>query len=164
MKFVITTAMLLLCLCSTHAGEKEELAKKLYTAMKSEKMVDQVFESMAPALNQMIGVQDPDITEEEKKERSILLEEIFVITKETFPMDAIRKMTQDIYIEVFSEEELRGLLAFYESPLGQVWAEKQGLVIKASGEKMGPVMVAWYPEFQEKIEAHIKRHNESKGN
>jgi formylglycine-generating enzyme required for sulfatase activity len=53
-----------------------------------------------------------------------------------------------LYAETFTEEELRGLVAFYKSPAGRAFAKKQPELVRRSMELTQKRMLQWMPRFQ----------------
>jgi hypothetical protein len=58
--------------------------------------------------------------------------------------DKLRPLIVQVYSESFSEEEIQGLIAFYESPTGRMFVERMPQVtertMRVIGERMGPMM------------------------
>ena len=120
-KIIVLATVLLLCSAKfSFADEvmRKQLAEKLLVTMKSEEQFKKNFEQM-------------------KKTQDTMLENVPgykrdpVLEKKT--MDAVNadfsyeKMHDDIvnaYATVFTEEELQGLISFFETPLGQAYVAK----------------------------------------
>jgi hypothetical protein len=58
-----------------------------------------------------------------------------------------------IYAETFTAEELQGMIAFFKTPIGQKWIEKQPQLQMTTMQKMQTLMI----EAQPKIKEAIKR-------
>lgn len=61
------------------------------------------------------------------------------------------KMKNDyisLYAETFSEDELRGMIAFYKTPVGQAWISKQPEVARKSMELGQRLMMRLMPKLQ----------------
>lgn len=161
MKYVVAI-VLFIGILPARSSEKLEVAEKLYAAMNVESTIGQMMEAMGPSIKQMVGQMVGDASMFEDKEVSRLMDEVMTIGFESFPVEDFKKMTLSVYTEVYTLEELSGILAFYQSPEGKAMVQKQGQVIQQSGVKMQPILAAWYPVLQEKIDTHIKAFMESK--
>jgi len=58
--------------------------------------------------------------------------------------DKLRPLIVQVYAESFSEDEIQGLIAFYESPTGRMFVERMPQVtermMRLIGERMGPMV------------------------
>ncbi len=161
MKYVVAI-VLFIGMLPARSNEKLAVAEKLYAAMNVEATIGQVMEAMGPSIKQMVGQMIGDASIAEDQEVSRLMDELMTIGFESFPVKEFKEMTLSVYAEVYTLEELNGILAFYQSPEGKAMVQKQGQVIQQSGVKMQPILAAWYPVLQEKIDTHIKAFMESK--
>jgi|SRR5690554_785408 hypothetical protein len=76
--------------------------------------------------------------------------------REFFAWEQIRELYADIYIEVFTEEEMRELIKFYRSPLGQKLLAKAPELMEKSLEKTQMLLYREMPKLQERLERKIK--------
>ena len=53
---------------------------------------------------------------------------------------SVRPIFVKIYADNFDEAELTGLIAFYKSPVGQTWIQKQPAIQAATMQAMGQIM------------------------
>ena len=70
------------------------------------------------------------------------------ILAEEFSWERIRSMTEQIYRESFSQEEIDGLIGFYSSPLGRTLIEKMPAVMQKSISAMQQRMPALMQKMQ----------------
>lgn len=61
------------------------------------------------------------------------------------------QLSAEVYAQTFSEEELRQLLAFYQSPLGQTLSRKMPLLARQMGEATAREM----PSLMQSMAAHL---------
>lgn len=61
-----------------------------------------------------------------------------------------------VYLEVFSESELRELIAFYQSPLGKKMLDKMPVLLAKSNELTSKRMQAAMPKLMERLEAAVQ--------
>lgn len=69
------------------------------------------------------------------------------------------KVAPDIYARHFTTEELRGLLAFYKSPLGQkTLTETPKLMADLGSTAMGPMMAPMQAELKDSLGGVLRKH------
>jgi len=73
--------------------------------------------------------------------------------RELFVWEEMRKLYIDIYIQVFSEKELRELTDFYHSPLGKKVIAKMPELMKITMELTQKDMMKKMPMIMEKLQA-----------
>ena len=151
-----TLIVLTLCLFagSGVASEKRDLARQVVSATDLDATMRQAMDSMIPMLSQMITQSEPHAEEAQVRE---MLEETTKLMWETFPMAEIKETAVSVYEELFTLEELKDLLAFYQSPTGKTFAAKQPQLMKLTGEKMQPIMGAWFPKFQQQAAEMVEK-------
>jgi len=127
-----------------------EDATAVLNAMNFEQMMDRTMEgakrqqqaAMARMMSQMAGnANREDVTEFQKK---VMNELMSGISGAEMKNDVAK-----VYSEIFSKDELQALSAFYSSPLGQSFAEKQPLVVEKMNELMMPRIMAMMPKVQQ---------------
>jgi uncharacterized protein len=69
------------------------------------------------------------------------------MTKE-LSWDNIKDEYVTLYAETFTEEDLRGLVAFYKSPAGRAFTKKQPELMRRSMELTQKHMLQWMPKMQ----------------
>ena len=125
-------------------------ASAMLTAMNFEKMMDQTMEgvkrqqasAMQKMVTQMAGNADREaVVEFQKKVVEVMMSGI---SGAEIQADVAR-----LYSEIFSREELQALSAFYSSPVGQSFAEKQPIVTERMNELMMPRIMANMPKVQQ---------------
>ena len=63
-----------------------------------------------------------------------------------------------VYARHFTAEELRAMLAFYKSPVGQKALDTMPTVMTELGQQMAPRMQAFQADLHAKMEATLKKH------
>lgn len=123
-----------------------------------------VEESMAPMMNnimqvqvQQIVAQNPKLTDQQKRQIADALGEVVTETLKEGMMSELMEKFIPVYAEVFSEDELRAMAEFYESPVGQSIMRKMPLMGPQAGriaaEEMPRIQAAMNKKFQAKMEA-----------
>ena len=134
--------------------ESTEKAKELITLMKIKENVEKSFAQISKFSDSMIDSQN--LSDEEKKEAKELTASSTKTTfKEMLKMDW-EGMFADIYAEVFTVEELQGLIDFYKTPVGQKFIDKQLDLQKATMGRMQIEMTKVMPKIQESIQKSIE--------
>jgi hypothetical protein len=67
-----------------------------------------------------------------------------------------------VYARHFTAEELRAMLAFYKSPVGQKALHTMPAVMAELGQQMAPRMQAFQEDLHAKMEATLKKHGYGK--
>lgn len=158
MKKLCIIALLLLSVGTAFGDDKEKVARDLYQAMNADNVVDQVMESMKPIIQQMMALDMATATPEQKKEADEVLDKVHKICLKTFPKKEMADLSVEVYKDVFSLEELKEILAFYNSPVGKAFAKKQTQIIQVTTSKSKPLMQSWYMQFQKEAMALIQDH------
>jgi hypothetical protein len=56
-------------------------------------------------------------------------------------------MMVDVYASTFTADELRGMIAFFKTPVGQKWIEKQPEVQEKTMQKMQELIMSAQPQI-----------------
>jgi len=64
----------------------------------------------------------------------------------------------EVYARHFTADELRAMLAFYKSPVGQKALHTMPTVMTELGERMAPRMQAFQNDLHTKMQATLKKH------
>lgn len=114
-KIILTIAIGISLMISTAQAQEDtrlKLAEKLITVLELQKTIEQSFS----AITKMVpGGDGPSAAD--KKVLDMIVKELDWVN---FKTDYIK-----LYADVFTEEEMKGLIAFYESPAGQAFVKKQ---------------------------------------
>lgn len=119
----------------TQSSKSEVLAEQLLTLMQVEKIRDAdlqqsgISKGTEPKFFQ-------NMSTKEKEEFKLMEENNRAQTKKLNSWETLKPAYIQAYSEVYTEEELRGIIEFYKSPLGQAWTAKQLQVSIALFNKM----------------------------
>ncbi len=110
-------------------------------------------ENFDNAMQQATGMQknmlsQMNLSEEEMAAAQKAAQSSIKVTMEKFSWANMKEMFVDIYAEVFTVEELNDIIAFYKSPQGQKFVEKQPELTRVTMQKMRTVMADVMPEIQ----------------
>jgi len=125
---------------ASHAKAAEALLEKMDMKTMMSQATDQMLQAQVK--------QNPGIAP--------FLDEMTAFMNKYMGWDSLKEGMVKIYAEEFSEEELKGLSAFYETPLGKKSLQKMPQLM-AKGAALGQQKVQEHmPELQAAIEAKAK--------
>jgi uncharacterized protein len=134
MKRILTVVVVVLLSVSTfaHADEASKRAK-IKELFRLTSMESRVAQSKAAALAQAraFGAQQIalfDLPQEQNNSAKEYYEKLYTLVASKYDWTKIEPAYEQIYSDLFTEEELDGLLAFYKSPLGQAFLSKVPIV------------------------------------
>jgi hypothetical protein len=142
----------------------KETLEKSFAMMK--KMMPQMRKSQMASLesNTPPGENKPDVKEMKEKANQFanqFAENMFDQMAQEMAWDNMKDDYITLYAETFTEEELKGLVAFYKTPVGQAFVKKQPEVMKRSMELTQKRMVQWMPKMQELMKGAMGPENPS---
>jgi hypothetical protein len=137
--------------------ETRAAAVKLMSLLEMDKNFDN---SMQQAVKMQEGmVEQMDLSDAEKVEARQAMARSMKVALEKFSWEKMEGMFVDIYAEVFTTEELEGIIAFYETSAGKKFIAKQPELMAKTMEKMQTVMAELMPAIQQEA---MKVHEEIK--
>lgn len=144
-KLLFLSILIISVTMSSVAQDKASDLKKLFALMDTEKMVDGMMDNMIPALKQQASGQIKGDDAEVKFN-----------TYMDFMMNEVKKLSiklvneemVNIYDKHFTQDEIKDLIKFYESPTGEKLLETTPEISK---DLMNSMMTNYMPEFQEKL-------------
>ncbi|NLY25110.1 MAG: DUF2059 domain-containing protein [Bacteroidales bacterium] len=144
-KLLFLSILIISVTMSSVAQDKASDLKKLFALMDTEKMVDGMMDNMIPALKQQASGQIKGDDAEVKFN-----------TYMDFMMNEVKKLSiklvneemVNIYDKHFTQDEIKDLIKFYESPTGKKLLETTPEISK---DLMNSMMTNYMPEFQEKL-------------
>lgn len=161
-----STSLVLLCLallCRLGAAEPApapeaaptpaqlELAREVIKATQFDRMFDQMGVQMQKIAASQLNVSSPNLTPEQKEAAGKVMGEVMTIS-----MDAAKQMlakVDTIYAQVYSEAELKAMLAFFASPEGQSMLQKQPQIM----QHMMPLVQEMQKDIGPKIQAIVQK-------
>jgi len=149
-KLLLASALgLSLALPAFAAPPSDASLDRLFTVTQTQKltaaMLDQVDAMLKPAFHQAIANEDlsPAQREAAQSHADEFTRRMRPILAEELGWERLKALYSDIYREAFSQEEVDGLIAFYQSPIGRVVIEKMPIVMQRTmaetQRRMGPL-------------------------
>ncbi|MEP6669006.1 MAG: DUF2059 domain-containing protein [Chthoniobacter sp.] len=117
------------CAAQDASGERKALADELISLMRLETSFKLVLEQKG----KMEESADSSLSPEQKATRRRQADKIY-------NWDAIKPIWMQIYTEIFTDEDLRGMIVFFKSPVGQKWLDTQPEVQTKTMQKMQAYM------------------------
>lgn len=133
---------------------KRAEAEKLLGLFNLDKTYDQTIRQAVGMATNMLDAQK--MSEPERARAVQAIEASVNVTLEKFSWARMKAMFVDIYSEVLSLEELRGLVAFYESPVGRKFIAKQPELTAAAMRQMQTLLRDILPQIQQEVEKTLK--------
>jgi hypothetical protein len=145
-------ALLLLAAVSTQpvlAGDAERLAlaREVIKSTRADRMLDGITTHMKQMSSQAIGLSGEKLTPEQRVAAEKIQGEIMEVTMQA-AKEMLAKMDA-LYAEVYTEAELKAMVAFFESPEGRSMIEKQPLLMQKSMPLMQEMQRTLMPKIQE---------------
>ena len=136
------------------------LAEELMGLFQIDKNMDAALQQVGKMQEQMAATKDmtPEVKAKQQQMRDAINKEI----KSLISWEKVKPMFISIYAETFTAEELQGMIAFFKSPLGQKWIEKQPQLQMATMQRMQAVMMEAQPKMQEAIKRVMESQKEAK--
>ncbi|MDJ0910902.1 MAG: DUF2059 domain-containing protein [Woeseiaceae bacterium] len=129
------------------ADSHREAAVELLQAMRSDQTVDQVYETMMPMFASMADNMDLSETERPIFERH--MQRTMEALQEEMTWEKWEPHMVDIYVNVYSEEELRAITEFYLSPAGQALLDGMPLAMEETMRVTQQMMQDFMPRMQQ---------------
>ena len=124
---------------------KQAKIERLLDAMNADATINQLFEQ----IKTMTAAQmPPGATPEQTAKAREVQDKILDLVKSRISWDKMRPSYIKLYSETFSEEEIGGMLAFYESPAGRAMLAKMPTLLTKLIEVAQTQMNDLQPEIQ----------------
>ena len=131
---ILLLVAVLIGTCSLGAAAQDDTyrvaVEKLLLLTKQDQLVDQMFQQFQEV--QMQQLQQMNVSQAQYPIVEKYLGKIYELMKTEMSWDIIKDDYIQIYMSVYTEEEIKGLVAFYESPIGQKTIEKMPLLAQQS--------------------------------
>jgi hypothetical protein len=127
-------------------------AERLVGLLNINQNSEQMIQTIQKSQESFIGAQK--LSDEEKKK---VLDQLRT-TMETVMKPVMEKtagISVDVYAQTFTVEELEGLIAFYQSPIGRKFLEKQPQLMNATMLRTAELIQGVMPEIQRKMQEQL---------
>jgi hypothetical protein len=138
------------------AGDKENLAEEIMKLTNMQKMMDQTKVQIQQM--QIRVMQQLEVSEKDKKGAAEFQNKINETIFNELTWDNIKSEYIKLFVDVYTIDELKGLVQFYKSPAGQSLIKKQPIIMQKSMmisqskiQKLIPKLKKMTDEFSESI-------------
>jgi len=125
--------------------ETTGLAEELLTLLQVEKGMNESLAQVTKMQDQLLQGLSPEMKAKQQEAMKATMGEGFM------SWSSIRPMFVEIYASTFTAEELQGMIAFFKTPIGQKWIEKQPEVQSKSMQKMQELVMQAQPKIMETL-------------
>jgi hypothetical protein len=132
-----------------------EAAQELLSVTNARESAEQAFDQVYPLFDSMS--QDYPISDEHRKSLAEDTEETMEFIKRELNWSVLEPRLVKVYVDIYSEDELRGLIEFYRSPLGQKFIEKTPEIMEANAQMTLELFRELMPKLREMQEAQRAR-------
>lgn len=139
---------------STFAGKKEDLAKEMFNLMDMKKNIESSL-TQVQETTLVMNIPEGEQAKMAESQKKLLAK----ISEKLAESKSWEKMEQEyikIYAEVYTEDELRAIVAFYKTPEGRSMLKKQNIVTLKTMEADQKLLAAIAPEIQKITEEYTK--------
>jgi hypothetical protein len=140
-------------LASAQEPTKEAKIERVLALMKAEALTDQVFEQMKAMTASMVP---PDATEKQRAHAQEVEAKVMDLVKDRMSWEKLRPVYVKMYSETFSDVEIDGMLAFYQSPAGRAMLEKMPLLVSKIMSLAQSQMAGIMPEIERLVKEPAK--------
>lgn len=130
----------------------DELLSLVRAEKMSESAIEQMKSMMAAVAKQTNA--PPDAAEKSQA----IHDKMFALIESEMGWNKMKMEYAKVYAEVFSPEEVKGLIAFYKTPAGQAFLDKQPLLMQKTMTMAQTRMMQVMPKIQEMIKQENPRH------
>jgi uncharacterized protein len=144
----------------------EELLNEMNMKATLEKSFDMVKKMMSGQLAKIkpqasLAKDDPKAAEAMEKARAKMMDKTMDMISQDMSWDSMKEDYIKIYADTFTEEELQGLIAFYKSPVGKAFIEKQPIVMEQSMKLSQQRLMQVMPKVQALTQEMLKEAKEA---
>lgn len=145
--FLLTSTLAL----SAHAAPPSDASiATLLSVTQSDKMMDTMYANMEQMMRQgmQAATKGRVLTAEQARVMELAPARLAKVMREEITWAKLEPMMVQIYRENFEQAEIDGLIAFYQSPVGQAFVAKMPVVMQRSMEASQQQLHAFMPKLQ----------------
>jgi hypothetical protein len=135
---------------------KEAKIERLLNAMNADAMIDQMLEQIKAITASQVP---PGATAEQIAKAREIQNKVLDLVKARISWEKMRPQYVKLYSDTFSDEEISGMLAFYESPAGRAMLQKMPSLVTKVMEVAQGQMKDIMPEIQRIIQGSQPNRN-----
>jgi uncharacterized protein len=117
-----------------------ESVERLLAAAHLEQLMQQMRVQQQAMISGMLERTMKDRAPEERAKAQDGAQRALAIVNDELSWDKLRPLMVQVYTETFTQEEVEGLTAFYESAVGRAYVDKQPIAMQRAGQLIGARM------------------------
>lgn len=148
---LLVTALLIIIICSVggaaNASSYYESVEELLLLMKMDENLNYSFAQLRPIILEPFQ-QGEDLTPEQVQIMEKYIGKMLDLMEEEMGWDRIKDDFIQVYMSVYTEEEIQELIKFYQTPVGQKTVEQTPILLERSMEISQKYLMATLPKIQ----------------
>jgi uncharacterized protein len=164
MKLLALWISLLMCCASpvAHAADtpaSEASIKRLMEITNSKNMVDAMMAQMDGLMRNTMkqATNGQPLTAEQEAIMADMRTKVTALMKDELKWSTLEPVLVDVYRKSFTQQEVDGMLSFYQSPAGRAVIAKMPLVMQNSMQAMQGRMAALMPKIQQIVAQSVEK-------
>ena len=149
----IALAAALLLSLPAHADDATKRAKveQLFVLTKVESMMSQMAGQMSAAMKKATDQQarQQQLTPDQQKLADQFEAKVDSILKQSLSIDTLKPVFLKVYMDTYTEEELDGIVAFYQSPAGKAFVAKTPQLMQRSMQLVQQQVADVQPQLEQ---------------
>ena len=154
-------AMTLACAATARADEaaRQREVEQLFAVMHIEQTFNQMMQQVIAQNQSMVAGLFPEIDRDpkQKAEYDAFMARVMTMVQSSFSWKAMEPEYAKIYLDTYSDEEITGMLAFYDSPVGRSVLTKTPKVLEASSAVAMDRMNELTPKLREMMKTEMQK-------
>jgi hypothetical protein len=145
-QLVVLLAGATLCAAALATPPTEQSIDKLMEVSRTPKLMEQMIPMMVQSMRRGMEEASKETTPTEEQQRTMnaVFAKVEQSMREALSWDALHPMFIQIYQETFTQSDIDGLIAFYQSPTGAAYIEKMPIALKKTQalvqKQIGPLV------------------------
>lgn len=135
------------CWAMAQQPSEASVLRLIEASRMSKMMSDQAMSSLRGVTDQLIS-KNVTMTDAQRVKFKEYTERVAAIQKEVMSFDRMKPMFVKLYQDTFTQDEVDGMTAFYESPPGKALVEKTPKLMQNMAPMMGQLMQDMMPRLQ----------------
>jgi hypothetical protein len=151
MKKIATLALFILLIpaVAAFAGSREDLARQMLRLTDMQKLMDQMVSQVQHI--QLAQLKSLDIPADKREQAAAFQNRLMKKVFDVMSWQVMEPEYVKLFADVYTEEELKAIVAFFKSPAGQSMLQKQPELLQKSMRLSQQKMQAVMPEIQQMI-------------
>lgn len=142
---------LLACSTALAAPASEKSVKELLAVTQARRLIDNVRSQMDTQMDAVIkqALADKKPTEKQQKAINRMRDRMTALMRsEVLSWEKFEPIILRIYMEALTEDEVKGMVAFYKTPSGQAVINKMPIIIQKTTQEMPKLFSTILPQLQ----------------